>query len=260
MGFNNGALMTLTIGQTAFNLAMKYTSERTNSGRPLNQLQKVAHRLVDMATVISICKASIYTAARLWDEDRFEESTRLSFMNKAFTTEQMAKVTHDAVVLHGVVGHNPDTTVGVLKYPAIIIAVIFMILDGQLLNATVNGVLSIVLMGQNFVKGIVHLAFAAQGALIDPELVAAMALIDGAAYLVGGIILVAVGALNFSQSKLAGICIWCAAAGFICLFGASYLGVAVFGLVGGIGLLILAIFLVYAGISELIGRTKTQAA
>lgn len=89
--------MTLTIGQTAFNLAMKYTSERTNSGRPLNQLQKVAHRLVDMATVISICKASIYTAARLWDEDRFEESTRLSFMNKAFTTEQMAKVTHDAV-------------------------------------------------------------------------------------------------------------------------------------------------------------------
>lgn len=257
--------MTLTIGQTAFNLAMKYTSERTNSGRPLNQLQKVAHRLVDMATVISICKASIYTAARLWDEDRFEESTRLSFMNKAFTTEQMAKVTHDAVVLHGAVGYNPDTTVGVLPwvltaYPAIIIAVIFMILDEQLLNATVNGVLSIVVMGQNFVKGIVYLAFAAQGALIDPELVAAMALIDGAAYLVGGIILVAVGALNFSQSKLAGTCIWCAAAGFICLFGASYLGVVVFGLVGGIGLLILAIFLVYAGISELIGRTKTQAA
>ena len=179
MGFNNGALMTLTIGQTAFNLAMKYTSERTNSGRPLNQLQKVAHRLVDMATVINICKASIYTAARLWDEDRFEESTRLSFMNKAFTTEQMAKVTHDAVVLHGAAGYNPDTTVGVL---------------------------------------------------------------------------------NFSQSKLAGICIWCAAAGFICLFRASYLGVAVFDLVGGIGLLILAIFLVYAGISELIGRTKTQAA
>lgn len=168
-----------------------------------------------------------------------------------------------APIMLGLVGG--DAVIGVLPwvlaaYPAIIIAVIFMILDGQLLNATVNGVLSIVLMGQNFVKGIVYLAFAAQGAFSGPELVAAMALIDGAAYLVGGIILVAVGALNFSQSKLAGICIWCAAAGFICLFGASYLGVAVFGLVGGIGLLILAIFLVYAGISELIGRTKTQAA
>lgn len=168
-----------------------------------------------------------------------------------------------APIMLGLVGG--DAVIGVLPwvlaaYPAIIIAVIFMILDGQLLNATVNGVLSIVLMGQNFVKGIVYLAFAAQGAFIGPELVAAMALIDGAAYLVGGIILVAVGALNISQSKLAGICIWCAAAGFICLFGASYLGVAVFGLVGGIGLLILAIFLVYAGISELIGRTKTQAA
>lgn len=107
--------MTLTIGQTAFNLAMKYTSERTNSGRPLNQLQKVAHRLVDMATVIDICKASIYTAARLWDEGRYDESVRLSFMNKAFTTEQMSKVTHDATVLHGAVGYNPQTMVSVLN-------------------------------------------------------------------------------------------------------------------------------------------------
>lgn len=115
LGFNAGALMSLTIGQTAFNLAMKYTSERTNSGRPLNQLQKVAHRLVDMATVIDICKASIYTAARLWDEGRYDESVRLSFMNKAFTTEQMSKVTHDATVLHGAVGYNPQTMVSVLN-------------------------------------------------------------------------------------------------------------------------------------------------
>ena len=115
LGFNAGALMTMTIGQTALNLAMKYTSERTNSGRPLNQLQKVAHRLVDMATVIDICKASIYTAGRLWDEERYEESVRLSFMNKAFTTEHMCKVCHDAVVLHGAVGYNPATIVPVLN-------------------------------------------------------------------------------------------------------------------------------------------------
>ncbi|MDO4400211.1 MAG: acyl-CoA dehydrogenase family protein [Coriobacteriia bacterium] len=115
LGFNNGALMTLTIGRTAMNLALKYTSERTNSGRPLNQLQKVAHRLVDMGIVIDICKASIYTAARLWDEGRYEESAKLSFMNKAFTTEQMCKITHDAVVLHGAVGYNPATMVSVLN-------------------------------------------------------------------------------------------------------------------------------------------------
>ena len=115
LGFNNGALMTLTIGQTAMNLALEYTSNRTNSGRPLNQLQKVAHRLVDMGMVIDICKASIYTAGRLWDEGRYEESAKLSFMNKAFTTEQMSKVTHDAVVLHGAVGYNPATMVSVLN-------------------------------------------------------------------------------------------------------------------------------------------------
>lgn len=115
LGFNNGALMTLTIGQTAFNLAMDYTTKRTNSGRPLNQLQKVAHRLVDMGMVIDICKASIYTAARLWDEGRYDESVRLSFMNKAYVTEQMCKVCHDAVVLHGAVGYNPAAIVPVLN-------------------------------------------------------------------------------------------------------------------------------------------------
>lgn len=115
LGFNAGALMTLTIGQTALNLAMDYTSKRTNSGRPLNQLQKVAHRLADMAMVIDICKASIYTAARLWDEGRFEESARLSFMNKAYTTEQMSKVTHDATVLFGAIGYNPASVVCVLN-------------------------------------------------------------------------------------------------------------------------------------------------
>ena len=115
LGFNNGALMTMTIGRTAMNLALKYTTDRTNSGRPLNQLQKVAHRLVDMGMVIDICRASIYTAGRLWDEGRYEESAKLSFMNKAYTTEQMCKVCHDAVVLHGAVGYNPATVVPVLN-------------------------------------------------------------------------------------------------------------------------------------------------
>lgn len=115
LGFNNGALMTMTIGRTAWKLAMKYTSERTNSGKPLNELQKVAHRLVDMATVIDICKASIYTAGQLWDEGRYDESVRLSYMNKAFTCEQTCKITHDAVVLHGAIGYNPKMVVPALN-------------------------------------------------------------------------------------------------------------------------------------------------
>ena len=36
-------------------------------------------------------------------------------MNKAFTTEHMCKVCHDAVVLHGAVGYNPATIVPVLN-------------------------------------------------------------------------------------------------------------------------------------------------
>ena len=115
LGFNNGALMTMTIGRTAWKLAMKFCSERTNSGRPLTQMQKVAHRLADMATLCDMAKASIYTAGRLWDEGRYDESVRLSYMNKAFTCEQMSKVTHDAMVLHGAIGYNPASVVCVLN-------------------------------------------------------------------------------------------------------------------------------------------------
>jgi len=108
LGFNGGALMALTMSQGAFMMAMGYTSQRTNSKRPLNQLQSVAHRLADIATGNDIVRASIYTAARLWDEGRYDESARLSFMNKAFATEHAAKSSHDATVLFGAVGVTPQ--------------------------------------------------------------------------------------------------------------------------------------------------------
>ena len=36
-------------------------------------------------------------------------------MNKAYTTEQMSKVTHDATVLFGAIGYNPASVVCVLN-------------------------------------------------------------------------------------------------------------------------------------------------
>lgn|GEM_PF-859582 len=115
LGFNMGALISLSLGQGAFQMAMNYTSQRTNSGRPLNQLQSVAHRLVNIAINNEVSGCLIYTAARLWDEKRYDESVRLSFMAKAFVTESMAKNTHDATVLHGGIGYTTQSMIGIMN-------------------------------------------------------------------------------------------------------------------------------------------------
>ena len=118
LGFNMGAMLALRLGQASFEMAFDYTSKRTNSGRPLNQLQSVAHRLMNMAIRNEIAESSILTAAALWDEGRYEESVRQSFMNKAWVTEQMSINTHDATVLHGGLGNTPGAKVGFLNAAA----------------------------------------------------------------------------------------------------------------------------------------------
>lgn len=168
-----------------------------------------------------------------------------------------------APILLGFAGQ--EATIGVLPwvlcaYPIIVIAVIFMIINGQLLDATVNGILSIVLLGQNFAKGLIWLSYTSSGSLPSADLQITMSLIDGLGFLVGSIVLAVVGALNFKSNKLAGICIWCCAIGFASLFLAFYSGIAVFALIGAAGLLILAVFLLYAGIAELLACAKALAA
>lgn len=119
LGFNNAALMALGLGQTAFGMAFKYTSQRTNSGKPLTALQSVAHRLVNMAISNETSKTLIYTAARLWDEKRYDESVRLSYMAKAYVGEAMQTVVHDATVLHGGLGYSPKSIIGVINAMAV---------------------------------------------------------------------------------------------------------------------------------------------
>lgn len=115
LGFNAAALMVLGLGMGAFQMAFKYTSQRTNSGRPLTALQSVSHRLVDMAVSNETSKCLIFTAARLWDEKRYDESMRLAYMAKVYVGEAMQKVVHDATVLHGGLGFSPKSIIGMLN-------------------------------------------------------------------------------------------------------------------------------------------------
>lgn len=144
-------------------------------------------------------------------------------------------------------------------YPVIICCVIKMFRDGEMVDATVNGVLSAVLMGQNGISAIIYLAYSSNGLAVPGDVLMGMALINGMAFLAGACILLPVGFLAFKGSKLAGVCILCAGVGFLSLFP-TYWGIANIGIVAGIGLTILAIYLLFpAGVAALFPKKPMQA-
>ena len=144
-------------------------------------------------------------------------------------------------------------------YPMIIICVVKMFRDGAMMDATINGVLSVVLMGQNAIAAAIYLAYSSQGATVPPEVMGGMALINGMAFLAGACILLPFSYLLFKGNKVAGICVACAGIGFLSLFP-TYWGIANLGLVAGIGLTILGVFLlVPAGVMLLFPQKQPQA-
>ncbi len=142
----------------------------------------------------------------------------------------------------------------ITAYPMIIITVVLMYRSGDIVGATCNAVLSVVLMGQNFVKGVMNLVYFVSGKEVPAEFVRDAALIDGCAYLVGVVMLIFIGWLAFGGCKIAGCCIWASAVGFLGLSIMYLTGLQAGGLIGGIGLGILGIWLIYTGIGGVVNK------
>ena len=139
-------------------------------------------------------------------------------------------------------------------YPMIIITVVMIYKSGDIVGATCNAVLSVVLMGQNFVKGIMNLIYYISGKEVPVEFARDAALIDGCAYLVGVVMLLFIGWLAFCGCKIAGICVWASAVGFLGLSMMYLGGIQAGDLIGGIGLSILGIWLVYTGVGGVVNK------
>lgn len=137
-------------------------------------------------------------------------------------------------------------------YPVILFCVIKMFQAGDMINVITNGVLSCILMGQNAVSACIYLAYSANGATVPPDVLAGMAAINGAAFLVGGIILLPIAAVIFHVSKVAGFCVGCAGVAFVALFLVYYGFGDVFGLIGAVGLTILGLFLLISTLAEIV--------
>lgn len=135
-----------------------------------------------------------------------------------------------------------------MPIPLSFFCVIKMFRDGDMVEATINGVLSCVLMGQNAISGLIWLVFTLQGQLPPAEVLVGMAMINGMAFLVGAIILLPMAYLAFQGSKIAGICIGASGIGFLALFFLYYGFGDFFALIAACGLTILALFLLLSAI------------
>lgn len=145
------------------------------------------------------------------------------------------------------------------SFPVLLLCIAFMFKNGEFVDATLNSILSGVLMGQNFVRGIIALALYGRGAEVTAELVMSSYAIDKWVYLTGGIILLFACWLAHFQSKMAAFGIFAGAVGFLAL-AAMYAGLGqVFGLVGAIGLVILGVYLLYSGLAGLLNTAMGKS-
>jgi alkylation response protein AidB-like acyl-CoA dehydrogenase len=97
------ATVALGLAEGAYELALAYTRERHQFGRPICEFQGVQWMLADMATGIAAAQALVYKAAA--GSNPFPDPTEAA-QAKIFTSEMAIKVTNDALQLFGAAGYS----------------------------------------------------------------------------------------------------------------------------------------------------------
>ncbi len=85
--------------QGCFDLALKYSRERVQFGRPIGRFQVNSFRLSDMAMEIECARLILYKACWLRDNDR--PFSKEAAMAKLYCSEVMYRCANSAVQLHG---------------------------------------------------------------------------------------------------------------------------------------------------------------
>src|SRR5687767_6479878 len=97
------AACSIGLAQAAFDEALRFTTEREQFGKPVNQNQGVQFMLADMATQIQAGRALYQHAARL--RDAGQNYSVEAAEAKLFCSDTAMRVTTDAVQLHGGYGY-----------------------------------------------------------------------------------------------------------------------------------------------------------
>ncbi len=85
--------------QGAFEMALKYSKEREQFGKPISKFQATAFKLADMATEIEAARYLLYKAC--WLKDNKKPFSKEAAMAKLYCSELMNRVVNQAVQIHG---------------------------------------------------------------------------------------------------------------------------------------------------------------
>lgn len=96
----------LGIAEGAYELAVQYTKERIQFGKPINQLQGIQWYLAEMATKVESAKWMVYNAAYL--ENAKKPFTKEAAMAKLYASQVAREVTNLALQIHGGYGYMAD--------------------------------------------------------------------------------------------------------------------------------------------------------
>jgi butyryl-CoA dehydrogenase len=110
------------LAQEALDLAVRYSRERHQFGRPVSSFQSVQHILADMAVGLEASRALVYATARYIDSEP-RSFVRDAAMAKVFATDMAMKISVDAVQIFGGYGYMRDYPVEKLMRDAKILQI-----------------------------------------------------------------------------------------------------------------------------------------
>jgi butyryl-CoA dehydrogenase/short/branched chain acyl-CoA dehydrogenase len=94
------------IARGALEAAIRYTTEREQFGKSINQFQGVQFQLADMATDLEAARLMVYNAARLKDAGR--PFLKEAAMAKLFSSRVAERISSKAIELYGGYGYVKD--------------------------------------------------------------------------------------------------------------------------------------------------------
>ncbi len=101
------AAQALGIAQGALDLALEYSKQRQQFGKPICSFQGIQFMLADMATQIEAARGLVYGVARMIDSGN-PKIAKESAMAKLYASDVAMKVTTDAVQIFGGYGYMRD--------------------------------------------------------------------------------------------------------------------------------------------------------
>lgn len=100
------AASSVGMAQKALELAVNYSKERVQFGRPICQFQLIQGMLAQMATEVYAGRQMVYRVA--WEKDQGKNVTMQASMAKLFCTEMLARVADMSLQVHGGMGYMKE--------------------------------------------------------------------------------------------------------------------------------------------------------